>query len=75
MKTPSAHEAEQTHALLAQLQTDLLAFEQQYQLSSAEFYQQYQAGETDDRADFVEWVSLIQMAENAQKEIGIADGG
>jgi hypothetical protein len=69
LKTTPAHETEQTRALLAQLQADLLAFEQQYQLSSAEFYQQYQAGKMDDCPDFVEWASLIQMAENTQKEL------
>lgn len=66
MKPTPAHDAAQTRALLAQLQADLLAFEQQYQLSSAEFYRQYQAGKMDDRLDFVEWASLIQMAESIQ---------
>lgn len=68
MKTTPTHEAEQTRALLAQLQADLLAFEQQYHLSSVKFYQQYQAGKMDDSPDFVEWASLIQMVENVQKQ-------
>jgi len=65
------YEAAQTRTLLAQLQTDLQVFEQQYHLSSAEFYQQYQAGKKDDGMDFVEWASLIQMAENAQKRLAL----
>ena len=65
------YEAAQTRTLLAQLQTDLQVFEQQYHLSSAEFYQQYQTGKTDDCMDFVEWASLIQMAENAQKRLAL----
>lgn len=62
------YEAAQTRALLDQLLADLLAFEQQYHLSSAEFYQQYRSGKTDDGLDFVEWAALIQMAENAQNK-------
>jgi hypothetical protein len=66
-----AYEAAQTRTLLEQLQADLVVFEQQYQLSSAEFYQQYQTGKTDDNLDFVEWASLIQMAENARKKLAL----
>ena len=65
------YEAAQTRTLLAQLQADMQVFEQQYHLSSAEFYQQYQTGKTDDSMDFVEWASLIQMADNAQKRLAL----
>lgn len=61
-------EAAQTRARLDQLQVDLLAFERQYHLSSAEFYQQYRSGKMGDDLDFVEWAALIQMAENAQNK-------
>lgn len=74
MKITPAHETEQMRALWAQLQSDLLAFEQQYQLSSAEFYQQYQAGKMDDSPDFVEWASLIQMVGNIQNKDGVLPG-
>ncbi len=50
-----AHEAEQARAELAVLQADLALFEQQYGLDSAEFLRRYQAGETSDRMDFVDW--------------------
>jgi hypothetical protein len=66
-----AYEAAQTRTLLEQLQADLRVFEQQYHLSSAEFYQQHRTGKTDDCMDFVEWASLIQMAENAQKRLAL----
>ena len=48
---------------LEQLRSDLAEFERRYQLSSAEFHRRYRAGQTDDRMDYVEWASLVQMAE------------
>jgi hypothetical protein len=50
---------------LEQLRADLAEIERRYQLSSAEFFRRYRAGQTDDRMDYVEWASLVQMAENA----------
>ncbi len=47
----------------------LAGYEQQYAMSSAEFFQKYEAGETDDRMDFVEWFSLIQMAEHLRQKL------
>src|SRR5215475_5456400 len=35
--------------------------------SSTEFYRQFQAGETGDAMDYVEWASLVQMADNLHK--------
>lgn len=52
---------------LRQLQADLAEFEQRYGLTSAEFYRRYQAGQTDDRMNYVEWASLIQMADNLRE--------
>jgi hypothetical protein len=63
------HEAEECQALLTQLQADLAEFEQKYQLSSAEFHRQFQAGHTSDDMDYVEWASMIQMAENLAKRL------
>ncbi len=56
-----AQEAEQCRTQLAELEVDLAGFERQYDLTSAEFFRRYQAGETDDRMDFVEWASLVYM--------------
>jgi hypothetical protein len=63
------HEAKECQALLSQLQADLAEFEQKYQLSSAEFYRQFQAGHTGDNMDYVEWASLIQMDDNLRKRL------
>lgn len=63
------YEAEISQDQLNQLQSDLAIFEQQYQLSSDEFYRRFQAGQTDDTMDFVEWASLVQMASNLRQRL------
>ena len=68
------HEADVCQVQLRQLQADLREFEQKYQCSSAEFYQQFQAGQTSDARDCVEWASLIQMADNLTKRLRLLRG-
>ena len=67
-------EAEQCQDQLRQLQADLAEFEQKYQQSSTEFYQQFQAGHTSDEMDYVEWASLIQMVTNLEKRLRLLTG-
>lgn len=69
-----AHEAEEARRQLAVLDADLGAFEQQYAISSAELWRRYEAGETDDRMDFVEWVSLLRMRENLLRRLQLLTG-
>lgn len=69
-----AHEAEVCRIQLEQLQRDLADFEQKYGLSSTEFYQQFQAGQTDDRMDYVEWASLVQMVTNLRERLHLLTG-
>jgi len=63
------HEAQVSRTQLTQLQADLAEFERRYGFLSEEFYRRFQAGQTDDRMDFVEWASLVQMADNLQKRL------
>ena len=58
------YEAEQSQAQLDELTTELSEIEHKYGMTSDEFYRRFQTGQTDDRMDFVEWVSLVQMAAN-----------
>ena len=69
-----AHEADICRAQLNQLQADLAEFEQRYGLSSDAFYRRFQAGQTDDRMDYVEWASLVQMTRNLQKRLRLLTG-
>lgn len=54
-------EISETRLDLEATEKDLAEFEKQYGMPSAEFYQKYQSGQTDDRMDYVEWASLAQM--------------
>lgn len=49
---------------LAGLQEDLRAFENEYAMTSAEFYAKFQKGDRGDEMDFVEWAALYQMRQN-----------
>ncbi len=70
-----AHEAEQARAQLDVLQADLAEFEGQYGMASDDFYRRYQAGQTDDRMDFVEWAALVQMAARLRQRVRVLVGG
>lgn len=63
------YEASVTKTQLDEILKDLANFETRYKRKSEQFYRAYQAGETDDRMDFVEWASLVQMAENLQHRL------
>ena len=67
-------EADVCREQLRQLQADLAEFEQRYGLSSAEFYRRFQSGQTDDRMDYVEWASLVQMARNLEERLRVLTG-
>lgn len=59
----------QIQADLDATEKDLREFETRYDMTTARFFSQWQAGETDDRMDYVEWASLAQMAENLRKRL------
>jgi len=68
------YEAETCRQQLRQLHDDLSVYEQQYSLSSAEFYVHYQKGQTDNRMDYIEWASLFQMAQRLEKRLSLLTG-
>jgi hypothetical protein len=62
-------------ALIALIRS-LVAYEQRYQMSSADFYTRYQRGEMGDSADIVEWAGDYQhylqlKAELEQKLVAV----
>jgi hypothetical protein len=69
-----SYEREQSKAQLGELQVDLAELERRYQMSSADFYRRFRTGQTDDRMDYVEWASLIQMADNLQERLQVLAG-
>ncbi len=54
---------------LEDIERVLADYEKQYDMSSAEFFQKYDSGQTDDRMDYVEWASLTQMAEHLRQKL------
>ena len=62
-------EMNQIQTDLAATEKDLIEFEYRYHMSTADFFRQWKAGQTDDRMDYVEWASLAQMADNLRKRL------
>jgi hypothetical protein len=54
---------------LAALIRALVAYEQSYQMSSADFYARYQRGEIGDSNDFVEWAGDYQHYQEIKEEL------
>lgn len=52
-----------------ELEAEIQRFEQQYQMSSAEFYQRFHSGELGDELDWVEWNAFYQMWMTLQEQI------
>ncbi len=66
------YETETCGSQLSQLRNHLSDFEKRYDMSSEMFYKRFQQGKTDDRIDFVEWASLVQMASMLEKQLFLA---
>lgn len=53
------------------LQQKLEKYENKYQLSSTNFYQQFMAGELDDSMDFTEWSIFYDMWQSVQNRLDL----
>lgn len=51
------------------IRLDLKQFEDKYQQSSKEFYQQFEQGKFDDREDFILWAGLYEMLQNSKHRL------
>ncbi|MFN8459919.1 MAG: hypothetical protein U0401_35605 [Anaerolineae bacterium] len=60
---------------LKQVKEGLAEFERQYGLTSVEFWQQFQAGQMADTADFMEWNALCKMQQRITTRLNILRGG
>jgi hypothetical protein len=49
---------------LKRYEQDLAAFEKQYSMKSAAFYERFEAGELGDAMDFFEWAGLYELAQD-----------
>ena len=51
------------------IRLDLEQFEDKYQQSSKEFYQQFEQGKIDDREDFILWAGLYEMLQDSEHRL------
>jgi len=65
------YEVSQSQAQLTEIEKILTNYEKQFNMSTVEFFKHYQAGQTDDSAESVEWASLAQMAESIRKRLAL----
>ena len=65
------HQTTRDEADLQRVNDDIAQYESQYSLDSAAFWAQYQRGELDDTADFMEWHVLCKMRQRIEKRLAI----
>jgi len=61
---------------LAALIRSLVAYEQRYHMSSADFYARYQKGEMGDSADIIEWAGdyqhYVELKDELERKLAAA---
>jgi len=65
------YEVSQSQAQLTEIEKVLTDYEKQFNMSTIECFKRYQAGQTDDSAESMEWASLAQMAEGIRKRLAL----
>jgi hypothetical protein len=56
---------------LRQIEADLAHFEQEYGMTSDQFWKQYQAGKMADTADYMEWNVLLKSRRRVQERLRV----
>jgi hypothetical protein len=70
----ASSQAARDEAVLRDLERDLSELEQQYQMTSEEFFQGWTAGQMADTADFMDWNALYQMAQEVRERLELLRG-
>ncbi len=65
------YEISQSQAQLTEIEKVLSDYEEQFNLSTVAFFERYEAGQTDDSAESIEWAALAQMAESIRKRLAL----
>ena len=66
-----AHEIAEARSKLAGFEAELAEFETQYEMTSDDFFQQFQAGKLGDDMDFFDWSALVQMTRNLRTRLDL----
>ena len=69
-----AAEADQALAERRDLEARLSAYEEQFNMSSQEFYRRFRAGELGDEVDFVEWNVFYEMHQAIRQRLDVLTG-
>lgn len=70
----ASSQAARDEVVLRDLERDLSELEQQYNLSSDEFYERWTAGELEDKVDFMDWSALYKMANEVRQRLNLLRG-
>lgn len=68
------HQIARDEADLRRVNEELTQFEQQYGLTSDEFWERFQAGHVADTADFMEWNAFCKMRRRIMARLSILRG-
>ncbi len=60
-------------AFKLKLESQIVAFENEYKMPSHDFYTQFEQGELGDEMDFMEWSATYEMLQNLQKRMTLLD--
>lgn len=69
-----AHKRAELEAQYRRIQTDVEAFEKQYNMDSLTFVERYQGGALGDDADFIEWYALWNMLQELEERLNYLRG-
>jgi len=64
-----AYQVAELHKGLLNIRIDLKQFEERYQQSTADFYQQFEDGQTDDSEDSILWAGLYEMLQDNELQL------
>lgn len=53
---------------IVSMRSNLKQYEEQYDMASAEFFEQFENGQLEDSQDFVLWSGIYEMQVNSQKQ-------
>ena len=68
------HQIARDEVDLRRMDEELVQFEQQYGLTSDEFWERFQAGQMADTADFMEWNAFCKMRQRIMARLSILRG-
>lgn len=54
---------------ISRMKTDLIGFENEYNLTSEKFYQLFTEGKLDDKNDYIKWAGIYELLRDSEKKL------